>query len=55
MSHDGRGDIEATASAPTEGLPTDFLSLGQVLGERYRVRSRLGRGGMGATHCVDVW
>jgi len=37
-------------SAPTEGLPEGLLAAGQVLGERYQIRSQLGRGGMG-----EVW
>jgi len=37
-------------SAPTEGLPENILAAGQVLGDRYQIRSQLGRGGMG-----EVW
>ena len=34
-------------SAPTEGMPEGFLSPGQVLGDRYQIRSLLGRGEWG--------
>jgi len=53
MSQDGPGDGDASApvpSAPTEGLPEGFLAPGQVLGDRYQIKSQLGRGGMG-----EVW
>ncbi len=53
MSQDRPGDGDPTApvpSAPTEAMPEGFLAPGQVLGERYQIRSQLGRGGMG-----EVW
>jgi len=53
MSHDepGDGDVSAPVpSAPTEAMPEGFLAPGQVLGDRYQIRSQLGRGGMG-----EVW
>jgi WD40 repeat protein len=37
-------------SAETEGLPEGFLAPGQILGDRYQIKSQLGRGGMG-----EVW
>jgi serine/threonine-protein kinase len=37
-------------SAPTEDLPEGYLAAGQVLGDRYQIKSQLGRGGMG-----EVW
>ena len=44
----GDGDLSTPVpSAPTEGLPEGFLAPGQVLGDRYQIRSQLGRGGMG--------
>ena len=50
MSHDepGDGDVSAPVpSTPTEAMPEGFLAPGQVLGDRYQIRSQLGRGGMG--------
>jgi len=47
----GNGDVSAPIpEAPTEAMPEGFLAPGQVLGDRYQIRSQLGRGGMG-----EVW
>jgi len=53
MSQDGPGNGDHSApvpSAPTEAMPEGFLVEGQILGDRYQIRSQLGRGGMG-----EVW
>jgi WD40 repeat protein/tRNA A-37 threonylcarbamoyl transferase component Bud32 len=53
MSQNGPGNGDASApvpSAPTEAMPEGLLAPGQVLGDRYQIRSQLGRGGMG-----EVW
>jgi WD40 repeat protein len=56
MSQDGTGDGERMApEAPTEGMVGGLLSPGQVLGERYQIRERLGSGGMGEVwHAFDL-
>ena len=46
----GRKPATDSTSAPTEGLSVSFLAPGQVLGDRYQIRSQLGRGGLG-----EVW
>jgi hypothetical protein len=48
---DGAGDGDAlpAGATPLETL-TDHLTPGAILGNRYQIRSRLGRGGMG-----EVW
>ena len=43
-------EAEPSPEAPTLLAPSDPLSEGQIHGERYRVGSRLGEGGMG-----EVW
>jgi len=53
MSQEGPGNGGESApvpSAATEGLPEGLLAPGQVLGDRYQIKSQLGRGGMG-----EVW
>ena len=42
--------VAPVPEAPTEAMPEGFLAPGQVLGDRYQIRSQLGRGGMG-----EVW
>jgi hypothetical protein len=43
-------EITGDEEMPTLDSPVGFLSPGQTLGSRYRIRSQLGRGGMG-----EVW
>ena len=39
--------------APTEAMPEGFLAPGQVLGDRYQIRSQLGRGGKARQEAVE--
>jgi WD40 repeat protein len=53
MAQDGPGngdEIAPVPSAPTEAMPKGFLAPGQVLDDRYQIKTQLGRGGMG-----EVW
>jgi len=47
-SEESRSSVDA--EAPTTDLPPGTLAPGAILGERYRIRKLLGRGGMG-----EVW
>jgi serine/threonine-protein kinase len=47
---DNGGERAPVPSAATEGLPEGLLAPSQVLGDRYQIKSQLGRGGMG-----EVW
>jgi WD40 repeat protein len=49
-SSDEAPETGSVDELPTLAVPTEGLSEGQILGRRYRVRSQLGRGGMG-----EVW
>src|SRR5262245_7238577 len=47
LSNGAKAAANASLNMPTEGPVGPLLNAGQILGERYRIRSLLGRGGMG--------